>query len=97
MSLAGIKSHSQQLNTKKPTANFCNPINCAFFVGSFIILSTSSIIIISSTISSISSAISSPSTHPTSIPWINNASDCKHSGRNWYDNKCWDAEHSLMF
>ncbi|MBE9207716.1 hypothetical protein IQ244_14555 [Nostoc sp. LEGE 06077] len=96
MSLAGINSHHQQnLHTKQATKTLLTPINCVFLIGSFIILSTSSFIIISSLISDIST--SSSTTHPTSIPWINNAFDCKHSGRSWHEDKCWDEEHSLMF
>lgn len=35
--------------------------------------------------------------HPTSIPWIDNSSQCEHSGRSWENNKCWDSEHSPTF
>ncbi|MFN6478311.1 hypothetical protein [Nostoc sp. DedQUE07] len=35
--------------------------------------------------------------HSTSIPWIDNASECEHTGRNWSDRKCWDNEHNPMF
>ncbi len=35
--------------------------------------------------------------HPTSIPWIDNSSQCEHSGRSWENNECWDSEHSPMF
>ncbi len=35
--------------------------------------------------------------HSTSIPWIDDASECKHTGRNWRDRKCWDHEHNPMF
>lgn len=35
--------------------------------------------------------------HSTSIPWIDDASACEHTGRNWRDRKCWDKEHSPMF
>ncbi|MBD2493813.1 hypothetical protein [Nostoc sp. FACHB-280] len=98
MSFAGIQSRShQELHTQNSTKNFWNPINILFFVGSCIILSTSSVMILSAVIPSVTSAISSPTAHATSIPWINNESDCKHTGRNWQDNKCWDNEHSLMF
>ncbi|MBD2299275.1 hypothetical protein [Nostoc sp. FACHB-190] len=98
MSFAGIPSHSHQaLHTAKNTQTFANPINIVFFVSSCIILSTSSLMILSSVIPAITSALSLPTAHPTSIPWINNESDCRHTGRSWQDNKCWDHEHSLMF
>jgi hypothetical protein len=35
--------------------------------------------------------------HSTSIPWIDNASECEQTGRNWSDRKCWDNEHNPMF
>ncbi|MBU7585198.1 MAG: hypothetical protein KAF91_20300 [Nostoc sp. TH1S01] len=99
MSLAGINNRSQPLHPSKAkaTTKLRNPINCGFFVGSFIVLSTSSLMIVSSIVPSVTSAISSSNAHPTSIPWINSASQCKHSGRTWHENRCWDDEHSQMF
>ncbi len=35
--------------------------------------------------------------HSTSVPWIDNASECEHTGRNWGDRKCWDDEHDPTF
>ncbi|WP_334712985.1 hypothetical protein [Nostoc sp.] len=35
--------------------------------------------------------------HSTSIPWIDDPSECEHTGRNWRDGKCWDNEHNPMF
>jgi hypothetical protein len=35
--------------------------------------------------------------HPTSIPWLTEKSQCQHTRRTWRDNKCWDYEHSPMF
>lgn len=35
--------------------------------------------------------------YSTSIPWIDDASECEHTGRNWRDRKCWDNEHDPMF
>jgi hypothetical protein len=35
--------------------------------------------------------------YSTSIPWIDNASECERTGRNWRDRKCWDNEHDPMF
>lgn len=37
------------------------------------------------------------SPNPTSIPWIDNQSECLHTHRTWQDNKCWDDEHSSTF
>ncbi|MEA5603727.1 hypothetical protein [Nostoc sp. UHCC 0252] len=42
-------------------------------------------------------AFAGTSHHSTSIPWIDNASECEHTGRNWRDRKCWDHEHNPMF
>ncbi|WP_334827836.1 hypothetical protein [Nostoc sp.] len=35
--------------------------------------------------------------YSTSIPWIDDPSECEHTGRNWRDRKCWDNEHNPMF
>ncbi|MFS0518276.1 hypothetical protein ACEYW6_26650 [Nostoc sp. UIC 10607] len=35
--------------------------------------------------------------HSTSIPWIDDASECEHTGRNWRDRKCWDHQHNPMY
>lgn len=37
------------------------------------------------------------SVFPTSIPWINSESQCKHTDRMWHDGKCWDYEHDMTF
>lgn len=37
------------------------------------------------------------SNYSTSIPWIDNASECEYTGRNWRDRKCWDNQHNPMF
>jgi hypothetical protein len=39
----------------------------------------------------------SSTSHPTSIPWLVNKSDCEHTGRSWSGGKCWDNEHNPMF
>jgi hypothetical protein len=48
-------------------------------------------------ISGINSYNSTNKTYPTSLPWIQTKSDCEYRGRKWYDNKCWDSEHSMLF
>jgi hypothetical protein len=35
--------------------------------------------------------------HPTSIPWIEEKSQCQHTGRSWDEDKCWDNEHDPLF
>ncbi|NJN85275.1 MAG: hypothetical protein HC881_01755 [Leptolyngbyaceae cyanobacterium SL_7_1] len=35
--------------------------------------------------------------HPTSIPWLNSADSCEHTGRTWRDEACWDEEHDPSF
>ncbi|MEH2413201.1 hypothetical protein [Nostoc sp.] len=35
--------------------------------------------------------------YSTSIPSIDNASECEHTGRNWRDRKCWDNQRNPMF
>ncbi|BAY86246.1 hypothetical protein NIES267_57520 [Calothrix parasitica NIES-267] len=52
----------------------------------------------SCTINSIISLFMKPaSVFPTSIPWIHNESECKHTNRTWEDGKCWDYEHGMTF
>lgn len=47
-------------------------------------------------ISSVSSTTNT-SFQPTSIPWLEDQSNCQHTGRSWHQNKCWDNEHSPTF
>jgi hypothetical protein len=42
-------------------------------------------------------ATTTDESYPTSLPWIGKKSDCENRGRKWYDNKCWDGEHNLLF
>lgn len=35
--------------------------------------------------------------YPTSLPWIDNKSECEHRGREWRGEKCWDSEHNMLF
>ncbi|QLE40834.1 hypothetical protein FD723_10420 [Nostoc sp. C052] len=42
-------------------------------------------------------AVTRNSYHSTSIPWIDDASECEHTGRNWSDRKCWDDKHNPLF
>lgn len=98
MSLAGIEHRfTQKKQSKTNVTSVWTPINSIFFLGSVVILFGSSFVITSSVLSSAISYTSNSNASSTSIPWINNKSDCKHSGRTWYDNKCWDDEHSPMF
>lgn len=98
MSLAGRERFSkQQIQGHKNVNPARKPINSIFLVGSVVVLFSSSFVIASSIISTLDDFISNSTYSPTSIPWINNNYDCKHSGRVWQDNKCWDEEHSPMF
>lgn len=52
----------------------------------------------SCTVNSIVSLFFKPtSVFPTSIPWIHEESECKHTNRTWEDGKCWDYEHGITF
>lgn len=98
MSVAARESRFKQtLGFKKIVIIESKPVNFIFILIALIILGSSSFVIASYVVSSISSLISSPPDNPTSIPWINNRSDCQYSGRTWHDDKCWDYEHSYMF
>ncbi|MDZ8186427.1 MAG: hypothetical protein RMX96_16445 [Nostoc sp. ChiSLP02] len=98
MSLAGIERRNQQkLQSQKPTNPLFTPLNSTISLGALIILSTSSFMLIFYLLSSMSSFMSSSNVYPTSIPWITDKLECEHTGRDWYDDKCWDDKHSLMF
>lgn len=98
MSLAGIERRLQHKSvSKKAVRSKWNPINSFLLLVSLIILGTSSFMITSYILSLVSSIVSSSVTSPTSIPWIENKSDCENTNRTWGDNKCWDYEHSSMF
>ncbi|WP_416665682.1 hypothetical protein [Egbenema bharatensis] len=43
------------------------------------------------------SAAQNASFHPTAIPWLQTESECRHTGRVWRDDKCWDGEHDANF
>ncbi|MEO1762549.1 MAG: hypothetical protein AAFR83_11385 [Cyanobacteria bacterium J06629_18] len=52
----------------------------------------------SCTVNSIISLFIKPAAiFPTSIPWIHNESECKHTNRTWKNDKCWDYEHGMTF
>lgn len=94
--LAGKESRTKQrLQYDKSVYPWRNPINILFLLLLVIIFLISTFTILNLVLSSIYFIPTSP--HPTSIPWINNQSDCERTNRNWYDGKCWDAEHSPTF
>ncbi|MEA5553607.1 hypothetical protein VB713_21960 [Anabaena cylindrica UHCC 0172] len=39
----------------------------------------------------------SNSIFPTSLPWIQNETQCKRANKNWSDDRCWDSEHNPTF
>lgn len=50
------------------------------------------------TLSFVVSLLAKPLTvSPTSIPWINNEFECKHTKRVWLEGECWDNEHGITF
>lgn len=76
--------------------------NISFWNPSRIIISTVLMILLtvcgSCTIYTVVSMFLKPvSVFPTSIPWIKNESECKHTNRTWEDGKCWDDEHGITF
>ncbi len=96
--LAGKERRSKErLQFAKALHPLWTPINSVFLVGALIILSTSTFAILSSALSSIGDTFSSLTPSPTSIPWIDNESECNHTGRTWRNDKCWDYEHNPMF
>ena len=94
--LAGSERRSQvRLRSEKSLYPFWTPANILFVIGFLIILSACSYTIFSSVLSSLTPI--SSSFYPTSIPWIDDKSECEHTGRIWNNGKCWDSEHSPNF
>ncbi|MEA5505324.1 hypothetical protein VB735_19860 [Halotia wernerae UHCC 0503] len=93
--LAGLERRSlQRLRSEKSLHPLGIPSNIIFIIGFLIVLLASGY----ATFSFIFSSTFIPtSTYPTSIPWIDNQSECRHTNRIWRDGKCWDSEHSPTF
>jgi hypothetical protein len=86
---------NRRKNNKSGTV-YWTRTNIVLVSGSLIVFPTCALIILSSLTSSLFASIQN-SYYSTSIPWIDNASECEHTGRNWSDRKCWDNEHNPMF
>jgi hypothetical protein len=70
----------------------------SIFFGMFLILFTfCSFTTFSVVLSCFTKLLATSSSYPTSIPWIDNQSECEHTGRDWHDTKCWDNQHSSTF
>ncbi len=96
--LGGKERRSKQrLQYERSLHPLWTPINSLFLFVVLIILSTSTFAIFSDVLSSVNYTFSIVTENPTSIPWIDNESDCQYTRRTWRDNKCWDSEHSPMF
>ncbi|MGF2036033.1 MAG: hypothetical protein RMZ43_012080 [Nostoc sp. CmiVER01] len=94
--LAGSERRSKvRLRSERGLYPFWTPANILFLLGFLIILSICSYTIFSSALSSLTPT--SSSYHPTSIPWIDDKSECEHTGRIWNHGKCWDFEQSPNF
>jgi hypothetical protein len=88
-----------RLNVKKSQFRFWNPTNIILLSAFAAILATSGFYTASFVFSYVSSASTSMSisSHPASIPWLDNEAKCKHTHRTWHNGKCWDSEHNLLF
>jgi hypothetical protein len=88
--LAGSERRSKtRLRSEKGLYPFLTPANSLFVIAAC-----------SYTIFSVALSLLTPLTtldYPTSIPWINDESECEHTSRVWNDGKCWDSEHSPNF
>jgi hypothetical protein len=94
--LAGLERRSKmRLRSEKGLYPFWTPANTLFVIGFLIILSACSYTIFSFALSSLTPL--STWYYPTSIPWIDDKSECEHTSRIWHDGKCWDSEHSPNF
>jgi hypothetical protein len=80
---------------------FWTPSNTILIGGAIAVFITSSVTICSAifapTSSLPASTPQSPEQYATSIPWLQNKSECEHTDRTWSNGKCWDSEHNLMF
>ena len=80
--------------TSSSNGSFWTPTRIAFSTVILVLF----IVCGSCTVNSIISLFIKPvSVFPTSIPWIHNESECKHTNRTWRDGKCWDYEHGITF
>ena len=85
---------------KKISRNFWTPTNIVLLSGSLIVLPICTLIIFSFLFPLFTASLSAStgtSHYSTSIPWIDDASECEQTGRNWHDRKCWDNEHDPTF
>jgi hypothetical protein len=96
---------NQKKSVNRTAITFWTPVNTFFVGSSLVILLASSTAMFSAIFSSFALSSSSStfaskaedSFYATSLPWIQDKSDCEHRGRTWKDGKCWDKEHSPMF
>jgi hypothetical protein len=96
--LAGLERRSlQRLRYEKSLHPLWTLSNIIFLIGFLIVLLASSYATLSFILSSLTSTFIPTPPYPTSIPWIDNQSECRHTNRTWHDGKCWDSEHSPMF
>jgi hypothetical protein len=98
-----LKESSQKKAVYRTGMTFWTPVNTFFISSSLLVLLASSAGIFSGIFSSFAFSSSSSTNeaqdnfYPTSLPWIQDKTDCKYRGRTWKDGKCWDQEHSPMF
>jgi hypothetical protein len=94
--LAGSERRSKQrLRFDKGLYPFWTPSNILFVIGFSIIILLCSLTIFPFIFSSLN--LTSTFSYPTSIPWINDKSECEYTNRVWRDDKCWDYEQSPNF
>jgi hypothetical protein len=104
---SALQTYPKQSYLKKAVyktgTTFWTPVNTLFISSSLLVLLASSAGIFSGMFSSFALSSSSSTNeaqdnfYPTSLPWIQDKSDCESRGRTWKDGKCWDQEHSPMF
>lgn len=87
-------------NSRDKLDKFWNRTNTVLLIGYLITLPICTLITLSSIFPLLTASLltSIKSSHySTSIPWIDDASECQYSGRSWRDRKCWDDQHNPMF
>jgi hypothetical protein len=96
-----MKLNNYSLIQSSSSKAFWTPSNTILIGGAIAVFITSSVTICSgifaSTLSFLPTSIPEFPQHATSIPWLQNQSECEHTQRTWSKGKCWDSEHNLMF
>ncbi|MBC1221614.1 hypothetical protein GNF10_21795 [Nostoc sp. UCD121] len=96
MLFSNSKTNLKTRQNNKIGRVFWTPTNVLILTGYLIILPICTLTTLSLFTASLFASIGT-SHYSTSIPWIDDASECEYTGRKWRDRKCWDNQHNPMF